>query len=330
MTPSESGSTSAVGRPSDQQLAIGVAFALATGLLWGIVFVAPVWMPDYPPAMLTFGRYLAFGLIALLIVYPDRQALRAMHRADWIEATKLSIVGNLAYYGCLAAAIQIAGAPLPTMLIGTLPLVIAVFANLAEPSVRWRQLVVPLSLIGAGLLAVHAAERQGAMADTPPAQLLTGTALAIGAVACWTWYPIRNARWLKARQPDLNASTWATAQGLATLPLALVGYLLTVLWYDQHGGAQGISLAEPFGPRPWVFIGLMLAIGLLASWLGTLMWNQASRRLPTALTGQLIVFETLSALLYAYLVRGTQPEPIALLGIALLIIGVLRGVRIFR
>ena len=36
----------------------------------------------------------------------------------------------------------------------------------------------------------------------------------------------------------------------------------------------------------------MLAIGLLASWLGTLMWNRASQLLPAALTGQLIVFET--------------------------------------
>jgi drug/metabolite transporter (DMT)-like permease len=77
-----------------------------------------------------------------------------------------------------------------------------------------------------------------------------------------------------------------------------------------------------------VFIGLMAAIGLFASWLGTLCWNAASQRLPTALVGQLIVFETLAALTYAFLLRGRMPEPLTLLGIALLIAGVMWAVRI--
>ena len=72
----------------------------------------------------------------------------------------------------------------------------------------------------------------------------------------------------------------------------------------------------------------MLAIGLFASWLGTLCWNEASQRLPTTLVGQLIVFETLSALAYAYLLRGRMPEPATLAGIALLVAGVLWALRV--
>jgi drug/metabolite transporter (DMT)-like permease len=83
----------------------------------------------------------------------------------------------------------------------------------------------------------------------------------------------------------------------------------------------------PLGPRPWFFVGLMLAIGLLASWLGTLCWNEASQRLPTTLVGQLIVFETLSALAYAFTLRGHAPEALALLGIVLLIAGVAWALR---
>src|SRR6185312_9622697 len=61
--------------------------------------------------------------------------------------------------------------------------------------------------------------------------------------------------------------------------------------------AAQCRLAAP-SPRPQsaLFVGLMAAIGLFASWLGTLCWNEASQRLPTALAGQLIVFETLAAL----------------------------------
>jgi drug/metabolite transporter (DMT)-like permease len=71
----------------------------------------------------------------------------------------------------------------------------------------------------------------------------------------------------------------------------------------------------------------MLAIGLFASWLGTLCWNEASQRLPTRIAGQLIVFETLAALSYAFILRGRAPEPTTLLGVALLVAGVVWALR---
>ena len=39
-----------------------------------------------------------------------------------------------------------------------------------------------------------------------------GGLLAAGAVACWTWYPIRNAEWLRAH-PDRSPRGWAAAGG---------------------------------------------------------------------------------------------------------------------
>jgi drug/metabolite transporter (DMT)-like permease len=77
-----------------------------------------------------------------------------------------------------------------------------------------------------------------------------------------------------------------------------------------------------------LFLPLMFAVGLLASWLGTLCWNQASQRLPTTLVGQLIVFETLSALAYAFMLRGRMPQAQTLAGIALLVTGVLWALRV--
>jgi drug/metabolite transporter (DMT)-like permease len=138
------------------------AFALAAGLMWGLVFVAPLLLPQYPAALLTFGRYLAFGLIALPLAWLDRRRLAELQRADWIEALKLSAVGNLLYYMCLAAAIQRAGAPLPTMLIGTLPVVIAVFTNrrnaVRDGTLPWRKLLPSLLLIAVGIGCVNHVE----------------------------------------------------------------------------------------------------------------------------------------------------------------------------
>jgi drug/metabolite transporter (DMT)-like permease len=42
----------------------------------------------------------------------------------------------------------------------------------------------------------------------------------------------------------------------------------------------------------------------------------------------LIVFETLAALAYGYLLRGTAPQPLAALGIALLVGGVVWALRV--
>jgi drug/metabolite transporter (DMT)-like permease len=307
----------------------GTLYALAAGLMWGIVFVGPVLLPDYPAALLSVGRYLAFGLIALPLAWFDRTALRGLARADWIEALKLAAVGNLLYYLCLASAIQRAGAPLPTMIIGTLPVVIAIAANLRDAKrdgrLPWARLAPSLLLIAAGIACVNRVEWQ-ALRASPDADLSRyafGALLAAVAVACWTWYPLRNADWLR-HHPDRSPRGWATAQGLATLPLAVLGYAL--LWLFM--GLTQQDFAMPLGPRPGFFVAMMVTIGLCASWLGTLCWNAASQRLPTALAGQLIVFETLAALSYAYALRGHWPPPLTLLGLALLVAGVVWAVRI--
>jgi drug/metabolite transporter (DMT)-like permease len=317
---------------SKAPLFTGVSFALAAGLMWGLVFVGPLLLPEYPATLQSFGRYLAFGLIALPLGWFDRDKLRLLARADWLEALKLALVGNVVYYLFLASAIQRAGGPLPTMIIGTLPVVIAITAKLrraapgarAEAPLAWRRLWPSLVLIGLGIALVNHVEldRLKADPDADMARYALGALLAVGAVACWTWYPIRNAEWLRAH-PDRSPRGWATAQGLMTLPLALIGYALTWLWSALSGDA----FPMPFGPRVADFLLLMFAIGLFASWLGTLCWNEASQRLPPSLAGQLIVFETLAALAYAFMLRGQAPQPETLIGVALLVAGVVWAVR---
>ena len=247
----------------------------------------------------------------------------------------LGLVGNIIYYGFLATAIQLAGAPLPTVLIGTLPLVIAMcsnFSNMHAP-VPWMRLLCPLLLILLGLACVNAEDLRSIFNSN--AQLgqqsnyLLGAACAVCAVAAWTWYPIKNASFLQ-NNPDVSYSHWATAQGLATLPLAILGYLAYWLYASLDGYATSAAFSFPLGATPLKFIALMLMLGLLASWLGTLCWNRASQLLPTALAGQLIVFETLAALAYGMIHQGVWPRPLVMLGIAVLIAGVVMGVRVFQ
>jgi hypothetical protein len=70
-----------------------------------------------------------------------------------------------------------------------------------------------------------------------------------------------------------------------------------------------------------VFIGLMVAIAVLCSWVGALCWNIASQKLPTVILGPLIVFETLAGLLYTFLMRQSVPPLFTACGIVLLVVG---------
>ena len=305
----------------------GIVFALAAGLMWGMIFVGPLLIPDYPGTLQSAGRYVAFGLVVLPLAWLSRRRLKQLTRPDWTEAVKLSLVGNLLYYACLASAIQRTGAPVSTMIIGTLPVVITVTANLCyghlEGRLPWRRLMPALVIIAAGLGCVNAAELHGQGPAFDLWGYLSGLLLAVLAVVCWTWYPLRNARWLR-EHPQHKPSSWATAQGLVTLPLALVVYGLVSLQIHW----QQPDFALPFGPQPARFIWLMLAIGLFCSWLAALCWNAASQRLPTVVMGPLIVFETLSGLLWTFIYRQSWPPLLTSIGIGCLIVGVIYAMRI--
>lgn len=304
----------------------GVLYALLAGLMWGLIFVGPLIVPEYPAVLQSMGRYLALGLIALPIAWLGRARLRQLVRKDWVTALMLTMMGNLIYYVCLASAIQRTGAPVSTMIIGTLPVVIPVFANLLysqrDGKLSWWRLSPALVLIGIGLLCVNISELNQGLPDFSGWRYGSGIALALVSVVCWAWYALRNARWLR-ENPDKHPMMWATAQALVTLPVSLLGYIAACLWLN----GQTPDFALPFGPRPGVFIGLMIAIAVLCSWVGALCWNVASQKLPTVILGPLIVFETLAGLLYTFILRQEFPPLLTVSGIALLMVGVVIAVR---
>jgi drug/metabolite transporter (DMT)-like permease len=109
-------------------------------MMWGLIFVGPLIVPEYPAILQSTGRYLALGLIALPLAWLGRARLRQLSRQDWGTALALTMMGNLIYYVCLASAIQRTGAPVSTMIIGTLPVVIPslLTCSTASAMANWR------------------------------------------------------------------------------------------------------------------------------------------------------------------------------------------------
>ena len=61
----------------------GVLYALLAGMMWGLIFVGPLIVPEYPAILQSTGRYLALGLIALPLAWLGRARLRQLSRQDW-------------------------------------------------------------------------------------------------------------------------------------------------------------------------------------------------------------------------------------------------------
>lgn len=306
-------------------MGLGIFFAVISGLLWGLIFVGPLLIPEYPSILQASGRYIAFGVISLLLSWHDRKRLFALLPQDWIEAIKLVLAGHLLYYTCLASAIQRIGAPISTAIIGTLPVMIIVFTHAItinnhkfDQKLPNHVVIISIFLIGIGLSCINIAELKYAHFAYSLWEYIFGLFLATISVICWAWYAIRNAYWLKTH-PYNTPVTWANAQGIVTLPLSCIAYAVMYLYSNYFKN----EFVLPFGPRPLFFIILMILIGFCCSWLGTFFWNAASQRLPTTLIGPLIVFETIAGLMYTFIHRRLWPSPLILIGIFLLILGVI-------
>ncbi len=296
----------------------GVLLGTGAGLLWGLAFVLPGFAPQWSAVTVTTGRYLAYGVascLVLVILARRGSAVLETVRNHWRPALVYAATGNVAYYLLLVVAIQTAGAPLATAVVGSIPVVIAAVANIAERSYSWRRLVVPLLIVTVGLAVVTAPRIAAPSGDGSSGSVVVGVLAGLGAVALWTSYGISNARLLR-RHPDLGGSAWSAVVGVFTgiLALALVPVALLL---GPFTGAGGPSIPDVQG-----LLVVAVLLGVAVSWWGTWLWNDASSRLSTTLAGLLIVTETIAGYTYSYLVELRLPPLTELLGFALVIAGV--------
>ena len=302
----------------------GFLFGLSACVLWGSIYLVPVMLPGYDPVVIATGRFIAFGLVTLPLWWAWRREFAHYTRRDWLTAAELGVVGNCVYYWCLTQCIQKAGAPFAGMCMALIPVLVAVIANLRDKkrgrSVAWRRLMPPLLLLFTGLVLANYSEFEAVTAAAGSRVFWVGTVFGVAALLIWTWFPIVNADWL-IDHPERSPKAWTTAQGITTLPAALVGFAL----------AESALPAETqvLGVTPWLFVGLMVFSGVVCSWFGNVLWAEMSRQLPTALAGQMIVFETIFAVTYAHLYRWEWPSVTMLVGMVCLVAGVVLSLRVF-
>lgn len=283
--------------PASNGTLAGLACGVGAGALWGLVFLAPALVRDFTPLQLTIGRYLAYGLIALALVLPRWQRLVvALPRRQWWTLGWLALAGNTVYYLLLSSAVQAGGIAMTSLVIGFLPVAVTVIGSRDHGAVPLRRLLPSLLLCAAGALCI------GGQALVVPAggaagMQVFGLLCAIGALVSWTAYAVGNARAL-ARLPQVSAHDWNLLTGLVTGAQSL---LLVPLALAVGSAAHGLEAWACFGA-------VSVGVAVLASIAGNALWNRMSRLLPLTLVGQMILFETLFALLYGWLWEQRWPD----------------------
>jgi drug/metabolite transporter (DMT)-like permease len=287
---------------------LGLGCGVSAGAMWGLVFLMPALTRGFLPIQLSAGRYLAYGLLAAPLLAPSwRRLLKSLGWREWRALCWLSLTGNVIYYVLVSRAVQAGGVAMTSLVIGLLPVAVTLAGSRDRHALPLARLLPSLLLSLAGLACIS----WNSLSSARPASL-AGLLCAFGALGSWTIYAVGNSRWL-ARLKHVSAHEWNLLTGVVTGIQALV---LAVPAFVLQPGVHGST--------EWLwFCAAVAAIALLCSVLGNGLWNRANRLLPLALTGQLIVFETVFALLYGFLWEQRWPTGLEAAAMILLLCGVL-------
>jgi drug/metabolite transporter (DMT)-like permease len=306
----------------EQSMQRGVAYGVMAGAIWGFIFLAPRLLPDFSPLYLSIGRYVMYGLVSLAFALPFARRLAAkLTRADLVALVKLALVGNLLYYMLLATAVQMVGVAPASLIVGILPVTVTLAGRRDHGAIDLRRLFWPLAMVVAGIVCINVDVFGDASGSTTSvATKLGGLACAAGALAAWTRYAVVNSRYLQANT-HFDGNEWSVLWGIVTGVLGAVVWIVLML---LPAGTVQASVAPARWQTFWI-VSFALALG--GSWLGNTLWNAAAKRLPLTLSGQMIAFETLFALLYAFVYDERLPRVPEVLAIVLLLGGVSWSVR---
>ena len=323
-------------------MVVGILAGLGAGALWGLVFVAPLMLPAWSAVDVAAGRFVSYGLLSLVLLLAAGRTQVKPNREQLLTVVALSVLGFTAYFTWLALSIQLAGTEVPALVIGTVPIWVMLLGK--PKGMQWSRLMpgLFLTLTGLGLMAwavqadvlramalglAHAfgwAPEQ-AVHNLPLVRAARSGAFWQGvmwvsmATLSWTVFSLWNAKAL-ARYPSVSASVWANWLGIAT------GLGALLMWWTM--GTEASYLAAQDGKAMAVLV--LVGSGIGSAWLATVLWNIASQRRSASVCGQMMVSETLFALVYSYGWQGVWPGPWHLAAAAVFCLGLVLTIGVHR
>lgn len=294
----------------------GCSLMIVATALWALAFAAPLALPSASPIEIAMGRFVVYGLISVIAFGLARFA--ALPRPQIRRAIVYALTGNVVYYVLLVAGIKLGDATMAVLIIGMLPVTVAVAGGISTPRGSFRAVGWPLFVFLVGIVLFNAAKTNffrdlGALS-------LPGIICITASLTMWTWYAVSNARFLQSTD-KVSGKDWSSIVGIASLGIALIS--LPIGW--TLGFARNPMLIDPAELGAIAIWSLILGGG--STWLGTILFNLASKKLDTSILGQLIIFEAAFGILYVFIFSGVAPSVWGLAGIIIALVGVWLSVR---
>jgi drug/metabolite transporter (DMT)-like permease len=287
-------------RPGDARRGLWLALA-AVGFI-SIASVCVRWAAPVPSVEIAFWR-LAIAALAVLAAAGARRQWPRYRQADLPILAGIGLV-TAVHFLAYIAAVAFTTIAHTLALIYTAPLFVAALA-----ASRLRERPRPVQLVGMVVTVAGVAVLTGFEPAMSP-QMALGDGLALVSAATLAIYSVAG-RALRGRYPLLSYTAAIYGSGaLWLLPAAAATF-------DPSHYTLTNSLA-------------VLALGLVPLGLGHTLYNAALRRVPAVTVNTIATQEVTFGVLLAWLLLAEAPGPVALLGVALTLAGVITVLRAER
>ena len=281
---------------------VGCLFALFTVVAWSSTFISSkILLIHYTPSQIMLLRFL-LAYLMLWLMKPKKLHLSLRQEAGFIL---LGLAGCSIYFYTENTALTYTLASNVSIIVAAAPIFTALLAHFAGEERIRRGTVIGFLIAFAGVILV-VCNGTFVLKLNPKGDLL-----ALAAAACWACYSV-----LMRKHGD----------GLDTL----LATRRIIFWGIVT--ALPILLATPasFPVAPLLtpaVIGNFLFLGLLGSCLCYVLWNQAFRYLGVVTTNSFIYIQPFITIVVGWLFLKEPISPLALLGAALITVGVVASQR---
>lgn len=284
--------------PSFDWLALGAA--LVTVVLWASAFVGIRAVADeLDPGPFALGRLLVASA-ALGVLMLVRRPVLPTARRDWALIAASGVVWFGLYFVALNAGEQLVDAGTAAMLVNVGPILIAIFAGVFLHEGFPPRLLLGSAIAFAGTVVIAVATGIGSAQSAAPLGVLLCLAAALAYASGMT-----------IQKPALARVPALTVTAIA----CWVGTIVTIPFAPGLVDAIGSADAETVG---WV-----VYLGVFPTAIGFVTWAFALNRTSAGRLGSTTYLVSPIAILMAWVLLGEAPVPMALLGGALAIAGVI-------
>ncbi|HLR90881.1 MAG TPA: DMT family transporter [Balneolaceae bacterium] len=283
---------------------IGTDLSLAfIAVIWALNFtVIKATLVEFDPYTFNMVRFVLAALFMWAVLI-RREGGMTIHKKDWKWLIPISILGNLIYQGLFIIGIDLTYAANAAVLLGTIPIWVALFSHLfgVEKINRLAALGIFFAFAGVLLIIMFGKNPISFGSDS-----FTGDILITLSAIVWGAFTLLTKPFL-GRYTPLQFSTFMTTSGAISFILVAIPFYPDVDW-------GGLSTAAWSGA---------IYSGLLSIGLAYLIWNNGLKKVGVVRTATYQNLVPVLGLLFGLILLGEALQPLQYLGSAVVIAGIL-------